>query len=184
MRNTKKLIMKLSQGDEKAFDTVFIAYYPRLRFFIAGMVADDHEAENIAQDVFYKLWQGREKMCKVENISAYLFQMAKNAALNHIERNMLFNNLTENRNAGKVFRQHVDEADEILIATQMQELINNTIDRMPTQRRDIFRMSRLDGKSNDQIANELSLSKRTVETHISAALSDLRKAMSGGELKN
>lgn len=182
MKSTKKLIKRLSEGDEKAFDTIFIAYYPRLRFFISGIIADEAEAENIAQDIFYKLWQSREKIAKVENLSAYIFQMGRNAALNYVERSLLFNNYAEKYGAGKNLRQHVDEADEILIAAQMQELINNTVEHMPAQRRDIFQMSRVQGKSNDEIAHELSLSKRTVETHISAALSDIRKAMSADKI--
>lgn len=179
MDNTRKLLEKLSKGDEKAFDKVFITYFPRLRFFLCGILADENEAENIAQDIFYRLWQNRSKLIEIKNLNAYLFRFAKNAAINHLDRNILHRNFVEKFQEND-YSLHIDEADEILIANEMQQSINDTIDNMPPQRQEIFRMSRMEGMSNQEIAQKLSLSKRTVETHISAALADLRKKIPNG----
>lgn len=174
MDNLHKLLTLLSKGSEKAFDQIFMAYFPRLRFFLSGILADDHEAENIAQDIFCRIWQNRSKAADIRDFNAYLFRMAKNAALNYIERNNLHNHFVE-ISVQKGLSRYSEEADEVLILNEIQQAIDSAIEKMPPQRRDIFRMSRIEGLSNDEIARLLMISKRTVETHISAALSDLRK---------
>lgn len=176
MENLPKLLELLSKGNEKAFDQIFMAYFPRLRFFLSGLLADDDEAENIAQDLFYRLWQNRSKLAHVKNFNAYLFRMAKNAALNYIERNNLHHHFVEISLENEHYH-HREETDEVLIINEIQLAINHTIEHMPPQRREVFRMSRFEGLTNEEIAQELMISKRTVETHISAALSDLRKGI-------
>jgi len=72
----------------------------------------------------------------------------------------------------------VEELEEMVFAKELEELIEVTIKKMPPKRKAIFCMSRKQGLSNDEIAFQLNISKRTVETHISAALTDLRKVIS------
>lgn len=70
-----------------------------------------------------------------------------------------------------------DDPEEQLFASNLQELINLRVDQMPPQRRQIFRMSRMEGLNNEEIANRLNINKRTVENHLTVALSDLRKML-------
>ena len=77
-----------------------------------------------------------------------------------------------------VFRPLVtDDTEELLFAQELKGLIDLKVEQMPPQRRQIFRMSRVEGLNNDEIAAHLNISKRTVENHLTAALSDLRRML-------
>ena len=69
----------------------------------------------------------------------------------------------------------LDEVEDLVFSHELEELINKAVDTMPEQRKRVFCMSRKQGMSNDEIANQLGISKRTVETHLTAALTMLRK---------
>lgn len=73
------LLRALSRGDEKAFEVLFMRYFPRVKRFISGLLQDDITAEDFAQDILLKLWQKREEMAKIENLNAYLYRTSRNA---------------------------------------------------------------------------------------------------------
>lgn len=175
MENTiveKKQLEALSHGDSKAFDALFVSYFPRLKHFLSSFLDTETEAEDLAQDVFVKLWQSRVNLNKIENLNAYLYRIAKNTLYSYLERS---DPMELYSYADTVDIPTKEALEEVLFAKELEELINLAITRMPSQRKTIFNLSRKDGLTNEEIALRLNLSKRTVETHISAALADIRK---------
>jgi len=170
----KDVLESLSRNDTQSFDLLFRDYYPKIERFLTGFLDSGEEAKDLAQEVFVKLWQNRQAMIYVENMNAYLYRSAKNLLYDHIEKSNKFN-------PSSLSALHeipeIDKPEEILFAKELNDLINLTIERMPEQRKKIFIMSRQEGLSNKEIAEKLHLSKRTVETHISAALTDIRKVL-------
>lgn len=165
----------IAQGDERAFEKLFKQYFSRVKYFIAGLVQDEVAAEDLAQDTFVKIWVMRASLGKVENINAYLYKLSKNMALQYIRRQLLENRYEENQIAVHPAEDAVDSELENRICTEELNLfIRATIEKMPPQRQKIYKMSRYDGKSNEEIANELSINKRTVENHLTRALTDIR----------
>src|SRR3712207_4537745 len=167
------LSIALTHDERKAFDMIFTRYYPRVKQFVLGFCGDEYEAENIAQDIFMKLWIQRDRIAAIETLDAYIYMMAKNAALNALKRMV-----REHRGPAESLEVE-DNAniEESLYSKELMEIIHQHIDQMPPQRRKIFTMSRIEGLKNEEIAERLSISKRTVETHISAALAELRRLM-------
>lgn len=164
----------LSCDDMKAFDAIFIEYFPKIKRFLSGFL-DSTDAEDLSQDLFVKLWQNRSILIGIENLNAYLYRVAKNTLYSYLERTLK----AETSPIETYSDISTSEAlEETLFAKELEELIDLTIERMPCQRKTIFIMSRKEGLTNQEIAERLTISKRTVETHISAALSDIRKVLS------
>jgi len=170
----KKLLEELSIGNEKAFDELFRLYFPRLKRFLISFIDSTEEAEDLAQDVFVKLWQNRHSLPLIKNLNAYLYRMAKNTVYTYLENKIRTEIHTPNQT---IEIPTVETLEEMVFAKELEELIDLTIRRMPPQRQTIFILSRKEGINNEEIAKRLNISKRTVETHISSALADLRKVL-------
>ncbi|GGC22049.1 DNA-directed RNA polymerase sigma-70 factor [Parapedobacter defluvii] len=174
IQDEKRLLLALSNGNREAFDTLFRNFFPKLSRFLRGMLDDEAAADDLAQDIFVKLWQNRDLFAHIENLDAYLFTAAKNALYNHIKRKAKTDFLPLS-NAVEV--PSLEQLEEVLSAHDLEVLIDQTIEKMPPKRKTVFNLSRKEGLSNEKIAHYLHISKRTVETHISAALADIRKAI-------
>ena len=127
----------------------------------------------MTQEVFYKVWANREMMREVKSCKAYLFTVARHMIYNHYEHNLV----KEKYALSQLDRSDIYEPEQDMFAKDLSLLIDLVISQMPEQRQRIFKMSRKEGFSSDEIASLLNINKRTVENHISNALSDLRKAL-------
>lgn len=171
----KQQLLALSQNDVKAFDYLFMLYYPKVKAFLIGFLDNKEDAEDLSQDVFIKLWNVRSTLVQVENFNAYIYKITKNTLYTHLNHTVRFN--TQNIDT-LADAPTLDELEQFIYATELEDIIEAAIEQMPEQQKKIFRMSRKEGKSNEEIAILLNISKRTVETHISSALSNLRKVIS------
>ncbi|MDD6438573.1 MAG: RNA polymerase sigma-70 factor [Prevotella sp.] len=160
-----------TSGDAQTFKSLFLHWQPKLQAFIHGFVKDEETAKDLCSDIFLKLWLRREEIPGVSNIGAFLFRMAKNAIYNHFEHCSV-----AERYASHILKQplKVDNPEEQLFADQLQERINIIIENLPRQRQTVYKMSREQGFTNEEIAQRLNINRRTVENHITAALAAMR----------
>jgi RNA polymerase sigma-70 factor (ECF subfamily) len=163
----------LRNGEHKAFDDIFNAYYNKVRYFINGLLKSEADAEELAQDIFVKLWINRESINPQKSFNAYIYTVARNAAFNflkhkHVETSYLENYTELNEVAG---------SDELVFAKEISLLIDLTVGRMPVQRKTIYQLSRNQGLSNDEIASQLGIARKTVENQLSLALQELRRVV-------
>lgn len=169
MENERILLEKLAHGDRPSFDALYRRYAAKTEEFLCRMLKDRAEAEDITHDLFLKIWQNRASMAGVTAFGPYLFRMARNAVYDRFDSRTVRMNFAKQVNPLPEYElPDVDNRDLLL-------LIQLAVEKMPEQRRRIFRMSREEGIANDEIARQLSISTRTVENQISRALSELRK---------
>lgn len=174
MNQERRQSERLDSKDQESFDSLFRQYFPKIKRFLGGFLDDDKDAEDLTQDLFVKLWQRRSTLDEIDNLNAYLFRMAKNALFTHLEQKYKHTLYPIDQ---IIETPSTEVLEELVFAKELEELISLAVAKMPLQRKKIFLLSRKDGISNDEIAKSLKISIRTVETHISAALSDLRKVL-------
>ncbi|MCH3994705.1 MAG: RNA polymerase sigma-70 factor [Prevotella sp.] len=165
------LLQRLQEGDQKSFDKIFLQYYPKVQLFINGIIHQKEDSENIAQDIFIKLWQNRSTVDRIQNFDSYIFTVSKHAAFNYLRKEVYHNSESINRIASQEDYSIEDE----MMAKSLLEYIRKAINSMPDQRKNVFLLSRIEGLSNEEIANKLHISKRTVENHIYSTLCYLKR---------
>ena len=167
----EKLLGRIAAGDNEAFKTLFGIFYPKVKVFLVKFLKDEVVAEDISQDIFVKIWSYRETLPDIRSFNTYIYRMTRNAALNHIRGNR--------RQIDISGISILDDKDiEAEYYTKEKELlISLTVEQMPPQRQRIFKMSREQGLSNEEIAIRLGITKKTVENNITIALKELREVI-------
>jgi RNA polymerase sigma-70 factor (ECF subfamily) len=172
-KDERVYLEKLAIGDHEAFRYLFMTYYPKLNAFMNQFVGSEAIAEDLSQDVFEKIWLNREYASNLQSFNAYIYRIAKNTAINYLDRKAVEKNYISSYFS---FLPEISIEEEI-DAKELELLVQLTIEKMPEQRRRIFTMSRVEGLKNMEIASILNLSKRTVEAHLNQALKQIREAI-------
>ncbi len=169
---TEIVLTEIRAGSFRAFEVFFTHYYIRVRTFAEGMLKSREEAENIAQNVFLKIWLNRDRLSTEKHIDSYVFMITRNEVydfLKHEHHYSDYKSFVEKRNND---RYEIESEYDI---KEIKSIVNDTVENMPEQRKRIYLMSRRQYLSNDEIAEKLGISKRTVEKHISLALAAIRE---------
>ena len=159
-----KTLEAFQDGNHKAFETIFIAYYNKTKTFIDGYIKSEPDAEELTEDLFVNLWINRHSIDTSRSFNSYLHTIARNAAINFLKHN---------QETG-----YSSTSEEDLIAKELEMLIDELVGGMPEQRRMIYTLSRNEGLSNAEIAERLNTTKRNVESQLSLALKEIRKVIS------
>lgn len=162
------------QEKKKKFEQFFIITFPKVKAFAWKILKSEDDAEDIAQDVFVKLWDNPEIWENQETWNSYIYTMVRNHIYNFLKHKSVEYNYQEQLVAEDASLFEADIHDQ-LYAKEIELLIELTLDNMAEQRRRVFVMSRQQGLSNQEIADTLQLSVRTVERHIYLALQELKK---------
>lgn len=162
-------------SETEAFARVYREFAPKMRCFVSRLLHDNLLTDDVVHNVFMRLWENREIIPKVESLDRYLFRATRNAIFDIYEhQKIVMQYERKNMEGGGILPYSVDEQ---INAENLAMLIELTIERMPPQRRRIFRMSRYLGYSNGEIATRLNLSVNTVNNHIVLALRELKSAL-------
>jgi len=170
----KEKVEALRNGNHKAFEDVFLLYFKRVRLFIGGIIKSDADAQELAQDVFVKLWTNREALNSEKPLGAYLYTIAKNTAFNFLKHKLVEQSYTGSLS----LYDDVATPEDVLFAREIGLLVEMAVNEIPEQRRNIYILSREKGMSNSDIALQLGISKKTVENQLSLALQEIRKVIS------
>jgi RNA polymerase sigma-70 factor (ECF subfamily) len=169
----KDCLQLVSRGDQPAFARLLRAYWNKIYTQALTYLKDQGQAMEITQDVFYKIWAAREKLPELENFSNYLFIVSRNEIISALRKKAIpFTDPTEQLAANLL------RPDEQLDYKQTQERLLKAIDLLPPTRKHVFKMSRLEGRSYEEIGKELGISRNGVKDHIVKALNFLRNQVS------
>lgn len=158
---------------EKRIEELFKEHYSVLTAYANKFLDDLDDSREVVQDIFVKLYDTKESIKIHTSTKAHLFTSVRNACLNNLRQRKTHATHHENIKYLSSGNNSIG-ADKILEQTELEYEIFKAIDKLPEQCRRIFKLNRLDGFTNQEIADQLGISKRTVETQISNALKTLR----------
>lgn len=166
-------------GDERMFEFVFKAYFPRLMAFAIKFIPDRVEAEDIIQEAFLKIWKEREKI-EEDTFRSYVFTLVRNACLNHIKHQRIVNSYNaelEDKIKGEelYYADFFSDPYHQTVFNEMESEIKVVLNNLPEQTRRVFHLSRFNGLKNSEIAQKLNITLRTVEKHNTKALQKLKE---------
>lgn len=166
------LIEGLKRGDRAVFERIFRTYYQELCGFALRYLADPVEAEEVVQDLFFKIWIRKEELLINTSLKSYLYKAVANHSLNHLRHQeiqrkyMDYVGFEVNNAAGGI---QLDSDGEL------QKIVNKALQELPEKRREIFELSRFEGLKYHEIADKLGINIKTVETQMTRALEFMRR---------
>lgn len=166
------VMQQLKAGKESAFHTLFKKYFSVLTLYAYKILKDEDAARDVVQSVFTKVYEQRDTLEIRVSIKSFLYQSVRNRSLNELKSIQIKKRHHDNIYAHS--SELGDDGDSFMEEAELEIKIVQAIGRLPGQCRKIFEMSRMEGMTNSEIAEDLQLSKRTVETQISKALKSLR----------
>jgi len=156
-----ELLRRVVLGDEKAFRVVFNKYHNRLGSHLFRITKSHELAQEVVQDIFLKIWMNRAELSGVQNFRAYLYVMSKNHALNCLKTLALEKTLTTSLEENQDF-----QTDDVTEENEKYQLIDEAIDHLPPQQKQVYLMSRHERLKYHEIADRLSLSRETVKKYL------------------
>lgn len=166
------LLRQLGAGSEYAFTRLFNHYRGTIYGVAFKFLKSPVLAEEIVQDVFLKVWHKREEIALVKRLDAYLFIMARNFIFHRIKK-ISYEAVSEK----SILKQQssADDTEYLVRQHQCQQLLQQAVDMLPAQQRQVYQFGKLDGLSHELIAEKMHLSKHTVKKHMAMALQSIRK---------
>lgn len=168
------LAIGLLTGNREALEELYVMYAPRVRAFVSHYIGNSVDAEDLTHDVFLKIWDKRSIIRTEDNLSSLIFTMARNAVLDAIKHRKVKDRYVEQERM--VISQQVQDIEPSIHAREKLSKLERKMENLTDRQRRVFEMSRVEGKSYEEIASELNISEKTVQYHISQALKDLRKS--------
>lgn len=168
-----ELISGVKRGDKRAFRILYEEYTPRIFQFSLSYLKSEADAEELVQEVFIKLWDNREVLDSTRNIKAYIFKIAVNCIYHFIRKKNIEGAYIDYARLN--YKMDTNYTWHSLIFEEMMDRLHQIVGQLPEQQQKIFYLSKEKGMSNENIARELNLSKRTVENHLYRAMSILKK---------
>jgi len=172
--------LQLKNGEKQAFNHLFNLYNQKIFFFAKGYLKSEKEAEEIVQESFLKIWERRSHLDPELSINAYLFKIA----FNFIQKQFI-------KNAKEQEFKH-DLADELIHFDEhtsnmvnyhfLLDHLNRLIDELPPRQKEIIMLRKLENYSIKEISEQLSISIKTIEAHLTAALKFLKERLKSEKL--
>ncbi len=175
MITDRDIIRRIRKGDIEQFEFLFKSSYASLVNYTKAILKDTDTAEEIVQDLFYILWRDRKKLNITTSIKGYLFKAVYNKSMHYIEHRKVVQAHAKKTKTGTGI--DTDDPAEILKYKELHEKIAVLIAKLPDRCAQIFCMNRFEGLKYAEIANELSISIKTVEANMGKALKKFRNEL-------
>lgn len=163
---------RIAQNDELAFKELFEHFFAGLLSYCKSLLRDEPLAEETVEDVFVKLWENRQNLPGIQNISFYLYKAVKYASLDALEKHKR-NRSVSLEDVGEAFSFSFSRSESSLISKENCQKISDAVNQLPPKCRLIFRLVKEEGMKYKEVAQLLALSEKTVENQMNIAFKKL-----------
>lgn len=161
-------------GDVRAFDAFLKLTWVPLVHYVTPILGSVDDAKDVTQEAFVRFWEQRATLRPDGSARAYVYQIARNLAINEVKSHELHRSLNQRRSEE---RPPVRTPGNVLESTELMVVIRRAVDALPERRREAFVLAHLQNLPHREVAEIMGISPQTVANQISAALSDLRVAL-------
>ena len=169
----QELLEQLRSGSEAAFTKVYRLYSAQLFKKILRMVYDEDIAKELLQDLFMKIWEGREKIDPSRSFKSFLYAVGINLVYDYF-RKTAKKNVMIARLISTAVEQYT-HTEEGIIEKENMDIIKSAVQKLPPQRKRVFVLCKLEGKSYAEVSKELNISSSTIHDHMVKANCLIRK---------
>jgi RNA polymerase sigma-70 factor (ECF subfamily) len=159
-----QLVTRLHANDVDAFDFLYLKYHKPLYSYILRFLKIPELAEDVLQEVFLKIWDVRHRINPDLSFNAYLYRISRNLVFKQLKKiasdDELLTQVTYE------LKRNVEDADVRLLWSEYEKMLQDAIGQLPPQRQKIFKLCRQEGKSYEEVASELHISRNTVKEHM------------------
>lgn len=171
----KELLLKLAKSDPKAFQYIYERYYDGIYNYLLKFTKNPAITKDLAQDIFVKIWEIRERLQVESSLNAYLYRAARNKALNLLSQIVLHDTIKD-----EVFHRTSLGIDRPRLVDEMEwgqyeQLLRQAIQHLPQQRREAFLLCREQGKTYDEAAAAMNISRNTIKEHLGLAVKSIKQ---------
>lgn len=170
-----QILTTLQAGDITAFEMIFKNYYQPLCNYAYSFVQDRDEAEEIVQSTFLSVWEKKENLVIHTGVKPYLYAMVRNASLNVLKHEKIKQQHAAVEIA--VAERSTESVTRTVMAAELEERIFKALNKLPEQCRLVFKLSRFEELKYAEIAEQLSISVKTVENQMGKALKIMREQL-------
>lgn len=175
LHNERELLIRIAEGDETAFASLFHFYTARLHIHVTSLVKSAPIAEEIIQETFLRVWINRDQLPGIDHPRAWIFSIASNICFNHLR-----SQLRKEKHLRILAGAAAESQAETPVLTELKEMrsaIHDAVDHLSGQRRLIWLLYREQGLKQSEIASQLNISVSTVKNTIAQSLEFIRKHM-------
>lgn len=170
--NERDLVKLIKSGDQRAFVKLYQQYHGALYSFLLKFLKSPDQVKDIVQDTFVKVWERRDSLNEDLNVKSYLFTIGKNLMLNVLKR--ASNEMLLSREIYFYTQQTHNFTEESMLSAEYERITQNAIGQLPPQRKAIFKMCRYEEKSYDEVAEELQITKSTINGQMVKAIKSIK----------
>jgi RNA polymerase sigma-70 factor (family 1) len=174
----EELLILIKNGNPHAFKELYNRYKESVFLMVYRRVRDEDESKDIVQEIFLKLWLGRESLVELKNLDYYLFGTARNKVISHYRKKELV--LKGENSLLSQLDYFESSADKDILMDELNSKIKEVVDSLPPTMKACYQLSRSEGKKIKEIASNLNLSEQTVRNNVSEALRRLRLSLNRG----
>lgn len=175
MSDDAMIIRRIRQGDVEQFESLFRSSYVSLVRYARVIIKDSDTAEEIVQDLFFRLWQDRGKLKIESSLNGYLYRSVHNKCMHFIEHRKVIEKHAEEMSSMQQTTQ--EDPSDILSYEELRGRVTSILKKLPDRCGQIFYMSRFEDMKYSEIAEKLSVSIKTVEADMGRALKEFRKEL-------